>query len=239
MKCEICGSACNPLGLVFLERNHSNIPLKSQKQVEYYKCTTCFFVFCPELQKCTEDYFKSYIYNNEYSLYDPDYTGSRACSYARLFESLIHGYYAKRFKHLDYGCGQGDLSAIFSSKGINSKNYDPYSYPEKPSGLFNFITSIEAIEQSKNVDNSIKDMRKYLSKDGVILISTLLANESTSIDWDYILPRCGHISILSDKSIRILARNNGLMYIPISINLHILQPGKNNAINILGWSNGR
>jgi 2-polyprenyl-3-methyl-5-hydroxy-6-metoxy-1,4-benzoquinol methylase len=190
------------------------------------------------MQTWTPDYIASKVYNREYIKYDPDYAGARPTNYANMLLNNIHYSRYPNIKHLDYGSGEGLLSKILTSKKWNSTNYDPYSMPSKPVGLFNFITAIEVAEHAASIEILIKDIKQYLTKDGVILISTLLSEESTKISWDYILPRCGHISMVSEKTMKIVAKNNGLFFKTISINLHTLQPYRSNAKNVLGWLNG-
>jgi 2-polyprenyl-3-methyl-5-hydroxy-6-metoxy-1,4-benzoquinol methylase len=118
--------------------------------------------------------------------------------------------------------------------GWNTSAYDPYSNPIRPKGLYNFITAIEVFEHSTDIAETIKDIKSFLTKDGVILFTTLLAEKNTDIDWWYILPRNGHISILSKESMKILAIKNGMFFETINEGTHVLQYMRNTAKNLLG-----
>lgn len=235
MTCPICGGKEEHLGNVPFEHNLFKVPIQDHTPMAYYRCTSCAYISCPDMLKWTPEQFSNRIYNDDYIKYDPEYAGVRSEYVANSILSSINPIKFKKLIHLDFGSGSGGLSKLFSAKNINSSCYDPYSNSNEINSKFNFITAIEVFEHSSNIRKTISDIKSKLTKDGVILFTTLLGDNNTDISWEYILPRNGHISILSEKSLKILAKEAGLFYSSINTNFHVLQPARSNIKGILGW----
>lgn len=222
MTCKICGGKTTSLGSIPFDSNNANMPIVDETPVEYTKCTKCYNIVCPEMLSWPPDQLRLKVYNQDYIKYDPDYTtGVRAGDYGKYIKGLLPNY---RGRHLDYGSGGGLLSKYL---GWNSTNYDPYANNIKPTGLFKFITVIEVIEHSTDLEVTIKDIVQYLDKRGVIFMSTCLADKDTPISWAYIAPRNGHINIQSVQSMKIIATKYSLFFNSISENIHVLQATRN------------
>lgn len=233
MKCHICSGLLESLGSIPFDRNNFNVPIVNTTPMEYFRCSSCSFISCQEMLAWSPEELGTKVYNKEYVKYDPDYAGSRSENYAEFFATNIR---PKGIKHLDYGSGEGHLSNMLHSRyRWDSVYYDPYSSPVKPSGAFNLITAIEVFEHSQNIDKTIKDIKQYLTKNGVIIFSTLLATNEHDLSWEYIGARNGHIGIFSEKSIKLVAQRNGLFFSSLNANVHILQSTRNNAKELLGW----
>lgn len=223
MTCKICGSKLELLGSVPFDKNNADVPIVDTTPMDYYKCTKCYNIICPEIVSWTLDQIGSTIYNEEYIKYDPDYkNGVRAKDYAQFLIKMLGSF---KGRHLDYGSGEGLLA-----KELNwdSTNYDPYSSTDKPIGLFNLITAIEVIEHSSDLDFVIKDMLQYLDKRGVILFSTTLVDKNTPLSCGYISPRNGHINMQSKESLKVLAIKNNMFFDSIAGNIHLFQSTRNN-----------
>lgn len=234
MNCYICNGTLKSLGTVPFDRNNAGVPIVNDTPIEYVKCESCDCILCPEMLAWTPRMLGDFVYNEQYVNYDPDYISSRPTNYANTLLATIHPLKARRFKHLDYGSGSGVMSNLLNSKGWNSRSYDPYSSPTQPDGLFNFITAIEVVEHSLNINDTISDMKKYLDRNGVILFSTLLSDDINDIGWWYIGARNGHINIMSKQSMIITAKKHNLFFNSISANLHILQSARSNCKDLLG-----
>jgi 2-polyprenyl-6-hydroxyphenyl methylase/3-demethylubiquinone-9 3-methyltransferase len=235
MNCVICLGELKLLGSVGFDRNNADIPVINSTEVHYYKCAECNFVCAPEMLSWSTEKLGREVYNEDYIKYDPDYIETRPKNYSKFLLNNIRSSSVQKIKHLDYGSGLGVLSAELIKNKWNSTSYDPFSNPVKPPGRFNFITAIEVFEHSNNIDTTIKDIKSLLENNGVVLFSTLLANSATTIDWWYIGARNGHIGILSEKSLKIVATRNNLFFSSISDGLHILQSQRSNKKDVLGW----
>ena len=229
MKCSICNSInIRSLGTVPFDRNNANIPIINDTPMEYVQCTDCDFTFCPEMLTWTPEDLGNKVYNDEYVKYDPDYIELRPKNYAALFRGFP-AISPAGIKHLDYGSGSGIMAAELRKHRWNSSCYDPYTSDSRPAGTFNFITAIEVFEHSLNINNTVADIKKSLDVEkGVVCFSTQLANSTTDISWWYIGARNGHISILSEKSLKIIATNHGMFFSSINPNIHLLQSKRSN-----------
>lgn len=235
MDCPICSGNLELLGEVPFDRNNSNMPIINSTLMAYYRCVECDFVCCPEMLSWSSQELGEKVYNNEYINFDPDYVETRPKNFATFLLNSINPVFVKNIRHLDYGSGSGILSKELVIKKWKSNSYDPYSSPERPVEKYNFITAFEVFEHSSNIDNTVKDIKEFLDRNGVVLFSTLLANKNTTIDWWYIGARNGHIGILSQKSMKIVASRNNLFFSSLSENIHILQSARSNARGLLGW----
>lgn len=233
MNCTVCGGILKLLGTVPFDRNNQEVAIVDDTPMEYYRCESCDFLCCPEMLSWTPQDLGNRVYNKDYVIYDPDYLGPRPKNYAQFLKNNVNKAKLKSIKHLDYGSGEGILTQELSKSRWNSSFYDPYSSPVKPAGVYNFITAIEVFEHALNIDETIKDIKSMLdSRNGVILFSTLFADKNTDIDWWYIGARNGHISILSEKSMKILAIRNNLFFSSIGTGMHVLQTTRNSLKDV-------
>lgn len=235
MHCSICSGVLESIGTIPFDRNNSNVPIVNNTPTEYFRCKECAFICCPEMLQWSSEKLGQEVYNEDYIKYDPEYLDIRPKNSANFLMQTVNRFYYKKLHHLDYGSGMGVMSKELRKHGWNSTAYDPYSNPIRPDRKFDFITAVEVFEHSSNIDKTIKDIKSLLSRNGVILFTTLFGNSKTTIDWWYIGARNGHIGILSEKSMKILAKNNNLFFSSIGENTHILQDARSNIKGILGW----
>ena len=229
MKCSICeGTNVMSLGTVPFDRNNADVPIVNSTPMEYTRCGSCDFVSCPEMLGWTPADLGAKVYNDEYIKYDPDYVETRPKNYAGFFAGLP-AIGPAGIRHLDYGSGSGAMSKELRSRRWDSACYDPYSSSTRPDGKFNFITAIEVFEHSLDINETVADIKSFLEVDkGVVCFSTQLADCNTNIDWWYIGARNGHISILSEKSMKIIATKHSLFFSSITPGIHLLQSKRSN-----------
>lgn len=222
--CKICANKAELLGYLPFDTNNNNVPVIDKSSVTYFKCTNCYCIFCPEMQNWDTNTLSSKVYNEEYIKYDPEYAnGVRAKDFGDFIKGLLPLYNGT---HLDYGSGAGLLAKELK---WNTFSYDPFSQNIAPSGVYRFITMIEVVEHSQDIERTLVQVLKYLDKKrGVIFLSTSLATKDTSISWPYIAPRNGHINIQSKKSMEILCKKYNMFFNSITENVHLVQSSRNN-----------
>ena len=228
--CPICNGKAIAFDVVDFnkscEENRGRFFPLSGKSIYYYQCHSCQFTFAPEFANWSEQDFAREIYNDQYIDHDPDYLERRPQQNFQLIESLFKDQKAA-IRHLDYGGGNGALSALLKASGWSSSTYDPFS-SEKNSleglGQFNLITAFEVFEHASDSNQLMSQLTKLKTDDGLILFSTLTSDgviePHKRLTWWYASPRNGHISLHSKRSLALLASRFNLHLGHFSAGLH-------------------
>lgn len=224
MSCPICGKSTILIDKIDLDRDCLGLNvLSGTKFVEYYGCTTCGFCYSPEMYLWAKKQFAEDIYNDDYQKYDPDFISLRSTNNAKMLSGTFFKD-TKYIRHLDYGGGLGLLSSLLNTSGWDSSTYDPFIRSETPLGKYSLITAFEVFEHTTNPQELIQHLTTLLSNKGILIFSTLLSDEKIRkpLDWWYVAPRNGHISIFSQLSLRLLAKQNSLNFISFSGGMHAM-----------------
>lgn len=226
MTCPICNKPTKFFGTVDLNRDCLGLSsLSGENFTEYHICTQCKFTFAPTMYLWTDKEFSTRIYNEEYIKVDPEFKDDRP---NRVSKDLISAFpTCASIRHLDYGGGSGTLSRILKLNNWTSTYYDPFFmeciyHTNKQGYKYNLITAIEVFEHTKDPQKLMKDISSMLSSSGLLILTTLLSDRNLSINWNYIAPRNGHISIFSQQSLRLLAKQYNLNFISLSENIHVM-----------------
>lgn len=228
--CPICEHIANPFDVVDFNKTaveRKGIFLeKSGKPVYYNYCDNCGFLFAPEFQRWSDNDFEKYIYNEDYEKIDPDYLKRRPIANGNFLIKTFKN--TQEINHLDFGGGNGLCSEYLKQKGWKSTSYDPYSKKNEVNlnEKYNLITAFEVFEHHNNPHKLIEDLLLLLEDDGIIVFSTLLSDEylkkNQRINWWYVSPRNGHISIFSRKSLNILCEKYKFRFGSFHDGVHIL-----------------
>jgi SAM-dependent methyltransferase len=220
--CPVCRAMCQLIDVVDLNKSCIEAQGKrlvlAEYPVYYALCGECGFCFAPEMHGWSLEEFEEWIYNDEYSLVDPDFLGSRARENAALLPSMFPNLPAN-IKHLDYGGGDGLLASLLREANWLSTSYDPFidrsTHPAQL-GNFELITAFEVFEHVPDVQQLMADLRALITPGGLILFSTLLSDGNIDplqrLSWWYAAPRNGHISLYSKQSLTQLARQSGFQF---------------------------
>lgn len=211
--CCVCDGKAVLLGAVDFNRScedkDGRVFEKSQRLVEYYRCGRCGHCFAPEFIAWPEQRFLSEIYNDDYALVDPELLEIRPGRVAQGIDEIFGG--AKNLiTHLDYGGGPGTLSKLLVAKGWSSTSYDPFfsGSGENTENKYDLVTAIEVFEHVPNPRHLVEDLIARLCPDGMLFFSTLLSDgvqrEASLLEWWYLAPRNGHVSLFSMSSLSIL-----------------------------------
>ena len=221
LKCETCKSTNVSFeGAIDFNRvyNPSNpYPLgESTTLVTYNKCADCKFLFSRDWITNDTSFWNEKIYNEEYKqIVDPDWTKNRSIQVAPLFVRLL-GIFKDNFNLsvMDYGSGSGKLADLLRQRGVSEViTYDAYTddcqLPE--AGCCNVIIAVEVFEHEISPQLLISNFNRLLSDDGVILFTTK-AFKNPKIEYSYVAPRNGHVSIYSPKALKELGVQCGFCY---------------------------
>ncbi len=197
--------------------------------ISYKSCSGCRFIFTNDFDDWSYDDFKKFIYNSDYLLIDPDYKTIRPQMNARQISDLIFGSFDLSI--LDYGGGNGLFARTLNEYGfLNAQTFDPFNqeYSKEPKQKFDCITCFETLEHVPNPIQIFKKFSEYLSDHGAIIFSTALRSnpeEDDGVNWWYIGPRNGHISIFSQDALHLVCNRSGLECSSANRYLHIAWRG--------------
>ena len=228
--CPVCRSATELYDVVDFNKNCEEargvfLPL-SGRPIYYHRCPGCAFTFAPEFQKWSNAEFLQHIYNERYVEIDPDYLDTRPLNNAGFLRGLFDADKA-HIRHLDYGGGNGVLSAALEKEGWDSTSYDPFPSNDQKLqelGKFNLITAFEVFEHVPDVDSLVSNLNALMDEECIVIFSTLLSDGNISpnnrLTWWYAAPRNGHISLFSKQSLTTVAESNGLAFGSFSQGIH-------------------
>ena len=219
--CKCCGGMAPLFGQVDFQKNCEEprgvrLP-PSGIMVRYYRCGACGFLFTRFCDHWTGDEFKTHIYNDAYALVDPDYAARRPEGWAHTIAELL-GASLSQISALDYGGGAGRLAAVLRENGIKrAETWDPFNpaHQAPPEGTFNFVSCIEVLEHLPDPKAGMKSLVSHLSGEGAILISTCVQPADIAeigMQWWYLAPRNGHISLHTARSLTHLLAMWGYRY---------------------------
>jgi hypothetical protein len=205
--------------------------------IYYRRCGSCEYTWAPEFRQWADSDFLNHIYNEDYVHVDPDYLSARPQNNAHLLAQLL-GKERGRIRHLDYGGGNGALSALLAQQDWNTASFDPFpgdGTTAESLGKFNLITSFEVFEHVPDPDSLMANLRTLMDEQCLVLFSTVVSDGNIRPDgrltWWYASPRNGHISLFSTRSLALLAERHGL-------NFHSFGPTTHCFYNVMpAWAN--
>lgn len=227
--CKICGSPARLYGVVDFHKSCEEVrgvqlPL-SGIPVYYRRCTACKFLFTDSFDDWTIDQFKAHIYNDDYKLVDPDYADFRPRANATSVIQLW-GEIRKQTRVLDYGGGNDEFCAALRQAGFaEAVTYDPMvpQFAAQPTGKFDLVTSFETFEHLPDPLAAIRSIVEFAADPGLIFFRTLLQPEDFDrqrLNWWYVAPRNGHISLFSKQSLSLAWERYGYRFASASGDLH-------------------
>jgi hypothetical protein len=227
-RCKICGNASPLFGVVDFHKSCIEAQGKrlhlSGRPIYYRRCSACGVLFTGEFDDWSVEAFRKHVYNNDYAVVDPDYGAVRPASNAKVIEQAFHAS-REKLSILDYGGGNGALARQLEEQGFRAMTYDPFSeFSARPAGRFNLITCFEVMEHSPFPEKTVSDMSQLLADPGLILFTTLTqpANfDELGLQWWYVGPRNGHVSVYSRQSLAILFEKAGLQLVSFSELVHV------------------
>ncbi|HLJ65542.1 MAG TPA: class I SAM-dependent methyltransferase [Stellaceae bacterium] len=217
--CKVCGAPSPLHGVVdfnkaCIDQNDQVLPLAGLP-IYYRRCQNCDFMFTDAFDDWGQDDYKNYIYNDDYLKVDPDYIERRPTGNAQLIARLF-AQDGKALSVLDYGGGNGKFSQTLTQAGFSdASTYDPFT-PEHailPRRKFDIVTCMETLEHVPDPKSIIRHLADLTA--GIVFFSTLLQPDTLThhrMNWWYLAPRNGHISLYSKKSMTHLWNEVGFQW---------------------------
>lgn len=230
MPCKICGQPAALCGVVDFNRpcqidGGAKLPLVGVP-VYYRRCGGCGFLFTDAFDDWGHAEFRQHIYNDDYAAVDPDYREARPRANASLVQKLFDSAKAD-IRVLDYGGGNDVLCAALRSAGFAAAvTYDPFvpEHAHAPEGTFNLVTCFETLEHMPDPLAGMRDIVARLAEPGLVLFSTLRQPadfEKLGVNWWYVGPRNGHISMFSGSALAKAWGQHGCKVLSFNDVLHV------------------
>jgi 2-polyprenyl-6-hydroxyphenyl methylase/3-demethylubiquinone-9 3-methyltransferase len=228
--CKCCSQSADLFGVVDFhqhcdEARSERLPV-SGIPIYYYRCSQCGFLFTTAFDGFSHADFAEQIYNEGYSFVDPDFAEVRPSGNAQMVAGAFGKH--RELSILDYGGGNGRTAEGLRQAGFtNVTTYDPFvpRFATRPSTPADEIICFEVVEHTPDPLAIFRDMASLLADHGSILLSTLMQPddiEKQRLNWWYVGPRNGHISLHSYRSLTIAAQRCGFQVRSFNANVHLL-----------------
>jgi len=165
---------------------------------EVFHCQNCDLIFKQPKDFLDWDQQKLRYDNHENAIETP--------GYKEYFEQLLkplRTFLKPGQRGLDWGAGPGPvLSQLLSNEGLQMQVYDPVYHPAQPTGLFDVITSTEAIEHFQQPVQSLSEIGSFLKSQGIFAgLTQFHSGPEKFADWWY--PRDPtHVVFYSEETFR-------------------------------------
>ena len=224
IKCKCCYWDANFLGNLDFNVGHQNKiitidkPYVNPNDVPYYLCINCGFIFTNHMDDWSSPDFKEKIYHSTGAFIAKEEPRSTV-SYAMGKQIASFFQESKdEIRVLDYGSAgnPGNLGLALLDNGFDLTSYEPYLSADATAlkhSQYDLIISVEVFEHCHNLADVGSQMKKLLSRDGLIWIQTSLHPHPSNVEvlksW-YITPSNGHISIFTLPAITLWLRQYGI-----------------------------
>jgi SAM-dependent methyltransferase len=225
--CKVCNAQAPLYGVTDFnksceERRGRYLPLTGVP-VYYHRCDGCGLIFTNAFDHWSKADYLQHIYNDDYVLVDPDYIDVRPEGNAVFILDFIRKGHA--LTCLDYGGGNGKLTALLREGGVDAHTWDPMDEAGNapPSGSFDFISAFEVLEHTPEPVATVEQALGLLNERGVLLFSTLTIDHVPPRGMDnwYIAPRNGHITLYTKRSLQTMFAALGYRLHHFNDNLHM------------------
>src|SRR5690606_13484379 len=117
------------------------------------------------------------------------------------------------------------FAATLARAGFEVTSYDPFhpGHCERPVGTFDLVTCFETLEHMPDPRGGAADIASFLRDDGMLIFSTLVQPadvERQGVEWWYIGPRNGHVTLHTRASLAALWAPLGLQGVSFDDNGH-------------------
>jgi hypothetical protein len=229
--CVVCGGQTN--------RQFSK--MFKGTSVHYFVCLTCDHVTAGEFDSNSTYEEGSYFEEIDTGWEDRNKT---ILNFVRWINLLPAIHLSRKIPILDFGCGIARLVMDLNRDGFNAYGFEPFSKDAPLTGRIfndwnrarrtlervNLVTCIEVLEHLRDPGAVLSEISKILIPSGYLLISTeAYTTDVHTEDWYYLNPSAGHVSIFSERSLRLLLsryqfepilRINGSVWLFRSVSTH-------------------
>ena len=216
VNCKICNSKTN---------NIFNSKILNKYNIDYFQCDKCDFV------QTEMPFWLKEAYNNPMNFTD---TGviSRNQKFSKIITSLLVLFFKKDRKFLDYAGGYGVFTRMMRDIGFDFYWTDPYTenvvsrgFEKNEKDNYYLVTTFESFE---HFENPLEEIEKIFKFSKNVIFSTELIPKVLPLPnqwWYYGTEHGQHISIYSEKALRIIANKHQVNFYSLG-NLHFFSENK-------------
>jgi SAM-dependent methyltransferase len=221
--CKICGEKAFLLDVIDFNTGPADFNQKeplSGIPVWYHGCSFCDFIFTTHCDNWTNEEFRQYIYNDKYIECDPDFVEKRQRLQAQGYEQRFPHF--SKLKILDFGSGLGLFGSYLNDRGWDVTSCDPFfgDTASPAPGMFDLVITTEVVQHSHTPLQTMELCVSFLKKDepvGFIAGTQMTPVHPEALKhklaaYEYAAPRNGHISLFSEKTMRLIAEKYGAVY---------------------------
>jgi hypothetical protein len=219
--CPVCSAEAPLFDVVDFNRcceeNKGKVLPLAGEPVYYCLCPACGFLFAPEFLAWPRERFLERIYNADYGEVDPEYLDKRPQQNRAILAEMFDAHKG-RFSHLDFGGGDGHLSRLLRQDGWDSTSWDPFLDPASSldGRTFDLITAFEVFEHAPDPHAMMRQLTSAAHDDTFVFFSTFVHDRAVRpngrLDWWYVAPRNGQVSIFSRHSLALLGDHYGFRH---------------------------
>jgi len=193
----------------------TNMMTDVKKNLSYYRCGTCGFVYLDD-----EAVIDTKSEKRHYELHNNSF---ECTGYVEMFEKFIDVAvtpYAKDAQTaLEFGCGSGPvLAELLRRRGLDVDQYDLYFYPKKvyEGKRYDLITSTEVFEHLKEPMKILRMLTQHITQNGYLVLMTKFPpkDDELFLNWWY-RRDVTHIGFFTPKSFELMANEVGLHIVTI------------------------
>lgn len=215
MKCKICSIDAAEW---FKEK------IMNRHMISYFYCKNCGFL------QTEEPYWLDEVYQDPVSIYDTGAAQRNITVAKKLSALLIIMFYGKG-TYVDYAGGFGLLTRLMRDRGFDYYWNDKYAenlfsrgFEFEELGENNKKTALTAVECFEHLPDPLSSVKAMFAISDTLIFTTELLAEPPPAPkdwWYYALPRGGHISFYSKRTLNHLASVFEARYYKVG-NFHVL-----------------
>jgi len=200
-----------------------NSILNKQIDAHFYDCHTCRAIVKDKKYYLTPSEEKAHYECHNNDVNDVGYQNFTMPITRYVLETCLPTH-----KGLDFGSGTGPvISSMLEKENYNIIQYDPFFAPDKSvfNTTYDYIISCEVFEHFNTPKLEIDKLISLLNPNGILLIMTLLYNDTIDFKTWYYKNDPTHVFIYRPETITYIAKKKKLQILKLTDRFIVLRKG--------------